>query len=163
MFNKKGQLKIKQMSFMLLALVLLFIIVGLFFITFSYSGLKKEVSELRQREAISTALRLAGTPEFSCGREYCIDTDKVIALKNIDSYREFWQVESIEIRKINGNTICSLSNYPNCNVFEVMKKSEENVVYIDTFVVLCRKDNKEDYVYDKCELGKLLIGYKKEF
>jgi len=164
--KRKGQLRIQQMAVMLLALVLLFVIVLLIFLSISLSGLKKEVTRLNKEEAISTAVRLAGTAEFSCGKDYCIDTDKLIVLKNMQNYENFWQVQSIEIRRLTGNTECSLENYPNCDVFTILDKSSSDnsldIIYIDTFVSLCRKESENGYPYDKCEVGKLLIGYKKE-
>jgi hypothetical protein len=38
---KKGQMKIQQMAFMLMAVTLFFVLVGMFFLIFSFSNLKE--------------------------------------------------------------------------------------------------------------------------
>jgi len=158
----RGQLKIKQMSFMLLAVVLFFIIVGLFFISFSFSRLKQDATTLNKENAIATALRLAGSPEFSCGKDYCISLDKAMALRGMSSYSGFWGVSSIEIWKLSGNRNCTISNYPDCDVIVIANNKDANQILTPLFVSLCRKEVENNAVYDKCELGKLLVGYKVE-
>lgn len=163
LLNCRGQLRIKQMTFMLLAVVLFFIIVGLFTIVFVFGNLKEDATRLNKEQAISIASRLAGNTEFSCGKDYCINSDKLMALKNMPVYNGLWGVSSIEVWKLgNESRECSLSNYPNCGVFKVIDNNESNQVFIPLFVSICRKAYENNYIYDKCELGKLLIGYKVE-
>jgi len=61
MVGKKSQLRIKQMSFMLLAAVLFFVLAGMFFLMFSYSNLKNKATDLNKQQALTIALRLAGS------------------------------------------------------------------------------------------------------
>ncbi len=55
---------------------------------------------------------------------------------------------------------CTLSNYPECGIVDLI--SEEVVgTYNSVFVSLCRKEY-ENEVYDKCELGKLMVSYNEK-
>lgn len=157
----KGQLKINQMSFMLLAVMIFFALAGLFLISFYFSSFKENVSELNKEEAISLAERLTGNTEFSCGKDYCLSTDKLMALKGMSYYSDFWGVKGIEVWKIgNRSRECTLENYPDCEVYTIITSNESNLIYQSVFVSLCRKESENENVYDKCELGKLLVAYE---
>jgi len=175
---RKAQLKIQQMAFMLMAVTLFFVLVGIFILAFHLSSLKSSATEIEEKNALLLVTKIANSPEFSCGEAFggekvdCIDADKVMMLKqNIDSYERassnpeetFWGVgTNIEIRKIYPKTgveeICGLGNYPNCNVIEI--GSGEMPAEYSNFALLCRKDSYEGKIYDKCELAKIMISYK---
>ncbi len=164
---KKAQLKIQEMSFMLVAIVIFFIIAGLFFIVIQYGNLQNKANELAEQKAISTISKLASTPEFGCGEPLCVDTDKIMALKNKQDYQGFWgdDIKSIEIVKIFPRTVqdeieCRVNNYPNCNAYTVYGKEVKNQRTISTFVTLCRIEEKNNYIYEKCEIGKIMAGYE---
>jgi len=173
--RKKGQLKIQQMTFMLLAVTLFFILVGMFILVFRFSGLKESAAALEEKNAMLLATKLANSPEFSCGEAFdlsqinCIDFDKVLILKNnSDKYAGFWgkDISNIEIRKIypaENENICSLENYPNCNIIRIYPKDISGY-YLWNFVSLCRKSSGEEEgeIYNKCELAKIFIGYEEE-
>lgn len=166
--NKKAQLKIQQMAFMLMAVTLFFVLVGMFVIVFKFSGLKESASVLEEKNSMLLATKIANSPEFSCGEAFesgkinCVDADKAMMLKdNIKKYSNFWGDETnIEIRKIypEGNVACTRGNYPNCNIINL--KSEEIPAEYSNFVSLCRKEAFGGEVYDKCELAKIMVGYK---
>ena len=168
--NKKGQLKIQQMAFVLIAVTLFFVIVGLFILTISFSGLRESAKILEEENALALVSQLANSPEFSCENVFdetalnCIDGDKVMALKeNIGAYSKFWGVKGIEIRKIYpelGRDIeCERENYPECNILTLISSSEG--VGVSNFVSLCRKDFdvEESRFQDKCELAKIIVTY----
>ena len=167
--GSKGQLKIQQMAFMLMAVTLFFILVGLFVLVIRFSGLRKSAEILEEENAVLLISKIANSPEFSCeesfgsGKTNCIDSDKVMVLKeHIGKYFGFWGVSNIEIRKIYpkmSETECNLGNYPNCNLIKITS-SELEGVGIANFVSLCRKESFEGEVFDKCELGKIIISYK---
>ncbi|MEK6906362.1 MAG: hypothetical protein AABW81_01935 [Nanoarchaeota archaeon] len=169
--NKKGQLKLQQMIFMIVAVTLLFSIVGLFFVSLALSGIKEDAIMLEEKNAMLLVTKLANSPEFSCGDSFggtrinCLDLDKAMALKeNIAKYSNFWGVSTIEIRKIypaERETICENSNYPDCNVLKLFSK-EQNGFSISNFVALCRKESNNGQIYDKCELGKIIVSYEKK-
>ena len=120
MTPKKAQLKIQQMAFMLIAVTLFFVLVGMFVLTIQLSNLKNSAATLEEKNALLLVTKLANSPEFSCGNAFgnirinCIDADKVIMLKEgITNYDKFWGVENIEIRKIYPKTTdktCTLEN-----------------------------------------------------
>ena len=157
---KKAQFKIQEMSFLLLAIVLFFIISGLFILAVYYRNLKNKASNLNEKEAVLIAQILANYPEFSCG-SLCIDADKLIVMQNKRAYENFWPVETIEVRKVYppGNKKCNLENYPDCNIFKIYDSGKQ-VRKVASFVSLCRKDRINEITYDKCELAKILIGYE---
>lgn len=162
----KAQFKIQQMSFMLLAVFLFFILVALFWLSVQYRNLYKQATQLEESKSIEIAAFLSGITEFSCSSNIgtCIDTDKIIVFGNRKAYSEFWPVSYIKIRKIGEGTkeiICNKANYPDCNVFDVYENPKvTSKSSIDSFVALCRHERIEDYPARICELGKLIIGYE---
>lgn len=165
--NKIAQMKIQQMVFMLLAVTLFFVLVGLFVLKVQFSGLKESAAALDEKNAMLLSTKLANSPEFSCGEAFgesksnCIDTDKLMALKqNINKYSGFWGIDNIEVVKIfpvSNNLECTSENYPECNA---IKLSEKNISSeFSNFVALCRKENIDGNIRNKCEIGKILIGY----
>jgi len=167
--NKSAQLKIQQMTFMLIAVTLFFVLVGLFVLSIKTYGLKKIANNLEEENAKLLVAKLANSPEFSCGDVYsyseinCVDADKVIVLKDRKEYADFWKVANIEIRKIypvTANKECSLKNYPDCNIIKVFSKDVNAGAYQSNFVSLCRTEILEGEKYDKCELAKILVNYE---
>jgi hypothetical protein len=160
--KKKGQVKMQETAFMLLAVVMLFIIAGLFFIVIRYRNLYKTANLFEKEKALSTVARIADTAEFSCGEPLCIDTDKLIVMNNREAYAEFWPVTSLSVRKLSqeGEIECNKVNYPDCNFFKIYGGEEAET--LATFVSLCRKEKDENtgYWYDKCELGKIIAGFE---
>jgi len=168
--EKRGQLKIQQMAFMLIAVTLFFVLVGMFVLVIKFAGLKESATTLEEENAMLLVTKIANSPEFSCGGAFgndktnCIDADKVMMLKeNIGKYENFWGVgTNIEIRKIypetNEEIICNLKKYPGCNIINL--QSKEMPAEYSNFVSLCRKESFEGKVYDKCELAKVMISYK---
>lgn len=164
--TKKAQLKIQQMSFMLIGVFLLFVLVGLFYLSFKTLSLQKEVIELRKDKTSDLVTKIASTPEFTYeNRVNSIDGDKLMVLKNLDGakYRELWGIKGVIIQKIypiTNNTECKLSNYPDCNTIKLFTSSNSAPIY--SFVSLCRKENKNSRVYDKCEIARLMIEINDE-
>ena len=106
MVNKKAQLKIQQMAFMLIAVTLFFVLVGMLIFVFRFSSIQESAELLGEKNALLLVTKLANSPEFSCGESFgrssvnCVDSDKVMTLKaNIEKYSGFWDVSGIEIRK----------------------------------------------------------------
>jgi hypothetical protein len=168
MVNKKAQMKIQQMIFMLVAVALLFILVGIFFLSISLYNLKKTSTNLEEKNAMLLVSKLANSPEFSCGNSFgisrtsCIDFDKMMALKDrAGDYSEFWGVAKIELRKIypsGGNIVCDDANYPDCGVIKILDNNVNTQPASSNFVSLCRKEATETIVYDKCELALLMVS-----
>jgi len=150
-----------------MAITLFFALVGMFFLTLQVSKIRESASSLEEKNALLLVTKLANSPEFSCGNSFgltgtsCVDSDKVMALKNnIDKYKDFWGASSIEIRKIypsSQKVECNSGNYPDCNLIKITE--EEITSEHSNFVSLCRKEFSDGDTYDKCELAKLIVGY----
>jgi len=165
--SKKGQLKIQQMIFMLLAVFLLFVLVGLFFLSISLSNLKETATQIGEKNALLLVSKLANSPELSCGEAFgssrtnCIDFDKIIALNNLEGYSDLLGLAKVEIRKIYpdaGNVLCNQENYPDCGIVKLVDKNVETSPYTSNFVSLCRKETDNKVIYDKCELALLMVS-----
>jgi hypothetical protein len=167
MVNKRGQLKIQQMMFMIIGVTILFALVGVFFLSISLSKLNKISQETQQNNALLLVSKLAKSPEFSCGNVFgsvsvnCVDFDKLIALvERQEQYSGFWGVAKIEIKKIypKNDTWCTKDNYPDCGRLIILNNSVKALAPSSTFISLCRKDVLNGSIYDKCELAKLIIS-----
>ncbi len=171
---KKGQFKIQQMIFMLLAVTLFFILVGLFFVAFKTASLQKDVVELKRDKAVEIIEKISSNPEFifeDRSISNAIDSDKLMILKNENKYvfvengkrKTFWGVDGIIVRKIypsEGEIIeCTNENYPNCNLIKLF--TNKNNAPISSFVSLCRKDSLNGIKYNRCELAELMIEEEK--
>jgi hypothetical protein len=168
--SKRGQLKIQQMIFMLVAVTLFFVFVVLFFIAFKGASLQKDAIELNRDKATGLVERISGNPEFIFnGKSNAIDADKLMILKNNEYYykyvqdgkkKNFWGVKGIIVRKIypsdvTNNIECTQENYPDCNLIKIF--TNENSAPISSFVSLCRKQTFNGVNYDSCELAELMI------
>lgn len=164
---KLGQLKIQQMAFMLIAVTLLFVLVGVFFIAIRLYDVRKTATNLEEENALLLVSKLANSPEFSCGNSFgssranCIDFDKLIVLNSKSNvYQSFWGVTKIYVRKIypTDETICTDENYPDCGMIKLLDKKVNSTAFTSNFVSLCRKANSEGMIYDKCDLALLMIA-----
>ncbi len=172
MVGKSGQMKMQQTIFMLLALILFFILLGMFFLVINFSKLKHTANNLMMERSILLASKLANSPEFSCGNAFgepktsCIDLDKVMALKDLsENYTNFWGVDNIEIRRIyptqDADKNCTEENYPRCGIIKIYNSPLEGVGVQD-FVSLCRKTEKDSVVKNICQFGEVIIFKKNE-
>ncbi len=166
---KKAQMKIQQMSFLLIAVFIFLALVGMMVLTLKMNSLKTSANELREQNAMLLVGKLANSPEFSCGEVYsnfptdCIDEDKIMMMKDeVRKYSNFWGVTGIEIRRIyplNHNVICTYENYPKCDTIILLDKSTTGVGR-SNFVALCRKEQDKGEFIDVCEMARLTVKYK---
>lgn len=172
MVGKKGQMKIQQMAFMLIAVFVLFILIGIVLLSTKLEGIKRTATEYKEQNALTLSSSIANSPEFSCGNSYgsqktdCVDLDKLMGLKNnVESYDKFWGVSNIEIRIIYPESEreleCEIGNYPNCNYFK-LREGEVRGFSVSNFVSVCHKERNLNVVANKCELGKIIISYEAE-
>lgn len=158
--GRLGQIKIQEMSFVLLAIVIFFAIAFLLYFAISFSGLKKDVVSGEQDKAKEIIQNLALSPELSFDPERCItciDLDKTMILKNKSEYRNFWGLDYLRIERVypryeNGE--CNFGIYPNCDSITLVKLNDSIGTPPFVFASLCRYEmEKEGYV--KCQLGKI--------
>jgi hypothetical protein len=170
MVNKKGQIKIQQMAFMLIAVFILFVLIGMVVLSSKISEIKKSATELDEKNALTLVSRIANSPEFSCERSYgnqesdCVDLDKVFALKkNVENYNDFWGVSNIEIRKVfpvpEREIECTENNYPECNYINLINKDISGFS-VSNFVSVCYKERNVNVVANKCDIGQIILSYE---
>lgn len=169
MVNSKGQMKTEQMTFMLLAVTLFFVLAGLFVFAIFFQGVKSSSAQVQQENAMYLVSKLSNSPEFTCGGAFqtsglnCVDEDRVMALsENSGKYSNFWGVEGIQIRQIyplkDANIVCNSSNYPDCGIINVLPSSQGTSV--SNFVALCRYDNSSAGTFmPKCNLAEIVVTY----
>ena len=168
LMTQKGQMKIQQTAFMLIAVTLFFILAGLFVFVLRFSNLKAASKMVEDENAMLLVTKLANSPEFACGHSFgnskpnCIDGDKIMALKeHLSDYSGFWGVAEIEIRKVypaSGNTLCDSRNLPDCGIIEVYSKNVNKLPASSNFVSLCWKENSDNGIYAKCEIARLIVS-----
>lgn len=160
--NSKGQLKIQEMAFVLVAIFVFFGLAALFFITVNIGSVKQNVQEINRDVAREAAYQLASTPEFkwrdgSCSG--CIDMLKTIIVKQEKGiYIQLWNLDYLRIETIHPEKEgeCSLANYPACNSITLANSSAYFGTPSSAFVSLCRDEKIETGgSYEKCELGRI--------
>ena len=162
--SKKAQVKIQQMAFVLVALLIFFAIVALFYFSIASKGLKQSASSLREDEAKELIRKLSSSPEFSftastCAN--CIDLDKALLMKYRQSYQEFFNLDFLQIEKLypeSKKIECDKTNYPDCNTITIVDSKEIGTPKT-AFVSLCRWE-QEKGGYFKCELGRIYASGK---
>ncbi len=160
----KGQFKIQQMVFILVAILILFGIVSVFFVSIRFSSLKGEVEDLKKEAVFTQVRKIAGTPEFiwikSDDCSSCVDMDKILLLKDRSSYKDFWNDVSLlkisRVYPLYDSKECNSANYPECNSITLVNGGEFEAY--ESFVSLCRFD--DEIKQTKCEMGKIIMGFE---
>jgi hypothetical protein len=159
---KKAQMEIQQMAFMIIAVFIFFALVGVFFLSIQVNKLKGNAGELQREQAISSIRVIADMPElnYESTESMTIDEDKAIIMSGSlgKSYESFWPVSSIKLYKIypafDKEIKCPATN---CNYYQIYDNGEAGGNYYSAFVSICSKQRESGGVYDKCEIGKLVI------
>jgi hypothetical protein len=81
--------------------------------------------------------------------------------KESTKYSDIWPVASVKVIIVYpafNKTI----NCPgiNCNYYNVYDSKQKDVKEYSTYVSVCQKRDDSSYIYDKCEVGKLVLGVK---
>ncbi len=160
-FSKKAQLKIQQMSFVLIAVMILFALTALIYLSIWLPNIQKKADVLKQQEAREIVRKFAGTPEFSFTSDSdcsaCVDLDKLLMIKTASSYRNFWNLDYLMVERIvpqGTNVECTRANYPDCNRITIIKKTEDFGKTSDAFVTLVRYVPNEGG-YFSYEIGRI--------
>ena len=163
--GKKGQMKVQEMAFVLVAIVIFFAMVVMVYLAIRMSSLKEDATAQREESAKELARKLADIPEFSwasSGCSGCLDMDKLIVLKDMTAYKNFWDIDYLMIENVypnKTNVECTKANYPNCRTITIVNNSKYIGSSASAFVALCRIESGEGG-YSKCELGKIHAGSK---
>lgn len=161
---KKAQLKIQQMSIMLIAVFIFFVMVFLFFAIIQTAGWREEARTLERERIAGMATKLASSPEFNFGLQpNSVDADKVMILKSKKNYSELLGVKGVIIEKVypKNEKECKMSNYPDCGVIKLFNPSNISTGdHASIFIALCRKQISDKNSYDKCEIARMIIDAK---
>ncbi|MFA5484991.1 MAG: hypothetical protein WC260_01960 [Candidatus Pacearchaeota archaeon] len=161
---KKAQYKIMQMAFMIVAVFIFFLMVGIFFFNFQIQKVKELAQISNEQKIVGLISSIANSPEFHCSSSssLCVDFDKTKILgqeKYYSLYNEFWPVSSIELRIIDSNfndiVSCKNKNLNNCNYYEIYTKNKTDIIKYSSYITLCEK---EEINIDKCKLAQLIVG-----
>ena len=156
-FHCKAQFQIQQMAFMIVAVVIFFELVGLFFLMYQSASLKGSYAQLQRDKAISSLSILSNMPEITCG-DLCVDVDKVEAMVKQD-YSSFWGIASIKVYKVYpsfGDVVKCPA--PDCNYWEIYDSEQDNIKEYSSYVSLYRKQLEKGSIYERYEIGKLVVG-----
>jgi len=160
---KRGQMKIMQMMFMIVAVFFFFVLVGLFFLGVAFKDVRASAQDLEKKQAISSLEVIAGMGEFSFdSREsMMLDEDKLAVMSGGfgNQYVEFLPVNSLRVYKV----------YPvfgeekkcpgvGCNYYEIVDSGGRDALTYSSFVSICRRIREFGSVYDRCEIGKIVVG-----
>jgi len=158
---RKGQMKIQQMAFVLVALMLLFGMVALFYFSVVLKDTRSSAQELEEQKVLEQIKKIATSPEFKWVEDCdsCIDFDKALLLSERKSYNGFWGFDYLMFEKVGGVGNCTRASYPECKSLTIANKRIGTPV--NTFITLCRQEVKEGTPYNVCELGKVYATAKK--
>jgi len=153
--NKKAQIKIQEMAFVLLALVFLFILAFLFFTRLNLSNIEKRTAELREERALSVLGKISAMPELRCSASLgkatetlCLDKSKIeiFSEKFTDEYENIWRgLSSVKILEV----------FPNEEEYIIYYKNEGNLSY-SNFVSLCQEGGERNEY--RCSIGMILVS-----
>ncbi|MBT7102227.1 hypothetical protein HN935_01825 [archaeon] len=163
--RKIGQMKIQQMAFMIMAVFLFFILVGLFFIGIQFKDVRGTAAQLQKDQAISSLRVIADMPElnYDSSETMTVDEDKLVVMSSNFSgaYNVFWPVASVGVYKIYP-AFDSVKKCPGlgCNFYDIYDSGQSNVKTYSTYVSICKRVREEGSAFDRCEVGKLVVGVK---
>lgn len=156
----KGQMKIQEMAFVLVGIIIFFAMVSLVYISIRSSNLRQDAQDLSSDSAREMVRKLSSSPEFSWAAcDGCVDLDKVSVLKGRKSYSNFWDLDYLAVERVYpsfNSSECSSLSYPDCNKITIINKSLNYGTPSWSFVALCRDSEG----YTKCELGKIYASGK---
>ena len=152
--NKQAQLKIQQMAFVLVAIILFFALVSLVYFSIRMNSLKKTSASLEDQKVYELVQKLSGIPELRySGCASCIDMDKAILLKNRTTYQGFFGLDYLSFETLYPKKPikeCFIGNYPECNKLTLISQPNFGTTS-DAFASLCHYDQQIKSI--KCELG----------
>lgn len=159
----RGQIKIQEMAFVLVALMVFFGIIAVLYLSVQGSLLSQKAREQSDERAIHAVRVLAATPEFTWSEcPECVDLDKVFVIKKQlsrnASLRGLWDYDYLVLEQLypaQAGGECTPASYPACNRTTVLAPSGAYGVASSSFVTLCRWDPGQQRV---CSLGRLSIS-----
>lgn len=155
---KKAQVKIQEMAFVLVAVMILFALAALIFFSVKINSMKEQATLLKEEQTASLVRYISGIPELSWNCPGCIDFDKALALSRQDknAFANFFELDSLELEVLypkQNEEFCVLGSYPLCSKLVIINKTGNFGISSSAFVTLCRwSSEKQQQV---CALGKV--------
>ena len=148
--SDRAQLKIQEMAFVLVGVVVLAALVMLFFVAFQSKEMNKNAAYYREARAITLVEMVASMPELRCSSSFsatsesvCLDYDKVLTFNSSrelqDKYAVLWEnsfVSKIEIEEVYVNN----THHVGQNYTIYSKSTNENTKTYATYAALCLDD-----------------------
>ena len=161
---KKAQMKIQQMVFMIIAVFIFFILVGLFVLNVQLRSIQGTSANLKEAESINALGAITSMTELSCSSSsnaFCLDGDKLEVMAKRKDYSQLWPIASLEVYKIHPS-FSKVVPCPgvDCNYYKVFDNGQNQTQKVSTYVSLCYQRMKDTQKYDKCEMAKVLVGVK---
>ena len=165
MVIKKGQLQIQQLAFMIVAIFLFFIIVGLFFLNVSMGNIKGSAQDLKTQKAISFLSTIPPMTEFNGGCSNCVDKDKLKAFAYFsEEYKQFFPLDSLRAIRVYPKPLnFSFSEEiacPSSECLVLFNSTTSEIVEYSIFVPVCETSKRTGVVFTSCEIWKLIGGVK---
>lgn len=156
----KGQMKIQEMAFVLVALMIFFGLIALAYFAIKMNEMNLSVDNLKEKEARETVRKIASSPEFAwtaTNCQNCIDVEKVLIMRDREVYKELINLDylAIEVMYPLRRGECSKANFPECKTITILKEEGKSFGTLQgAYVNLCRYDNRKGN-YVRCDIGKI--------
>lgn len=164
--NKKADVKIMQMAFMLVFVFIFFAFAFMFILKIQSVKMAANYNLIERENSISLVESVANMPELNCDstRTLCLDEDKISVFSSVSStYAGLWKIETIRIRKLypknEKNIRCPALN---CSFYDIFNSGRKNVIENGAFVSICKKSKIDGIAQEICEMGKLSVGITKK-
>lgn len=160
---KRAQMKIQQMVFMIIAVFLFFILVGMFILNVQLRGLKSTSENLKESEAINALTVITTMTELSCPESnyFCLDGNKLEGMMKRKDYANLWPIASLEVYKIYpAFTKVVACPGVDCNYYKVFDSGQNSTQKVSTYISLCYQRMRDSQQYTECEIAKVLVGVK---
>lgn len=163
--EKKAQMRIQQMAFILVLLILFFAIVATVFGIIWINYLRDQARLAAEENAWKMTRTISGTPELvftSRGLcSSCVDMEKVIVLKETDFFKKMHNLDYMRIERVYPRAPpgeCRRANFPDCTNITLI--DSQNYGATSTAFVTLVRFVPDKGGYFKYELGKIYISAK---
>ncbi|MSS74693.1 hypothetical protein EXS73_00555 [Candidatus Pacearchaeota archaeon] len=152
----KGQLKIQEMAFVIVALVLLFALIAVFFTSWRLHSVKGEVEALQEYAGGKLVSQLVNTPELQGSCQGCVSWDHawVLAEGNY-SLADRWNLDYLEVQILGVNRTCTAQQYPECGSITLIRGDAYGTAQ-RAFSAMCYWDPSINQ--ERCQLGMVLAS-----
>lgn len=101
----KAQMKIQEMAFMLVAVMIFFGMVALVYFSITLANVRSQAASLGDQEAQALARQMATTPELGLASSTdcanCVDMEKAFAFKDqTDIYKKLWNIDYLMLERV---------------------------------------------------------------